>query len=1775
MYHSTVKFPQLKLYCLLAFLIFIKHAFSQEYVKLTDRSTSLSAGSTVKIPDDFTQMGNLVKVHSGSLNIQLDVNKTKDTYVFGSSSDNFSFEYKVVFELEALDAGGNIINGVFDKKTYTLVINNEQPLKVFTKDLSKYADQTTGLLKISQIRIVSWQATLVKGNSAISNSIQASIWTEVMYAHDIRPNFGSTDEANFISVSQILPVQIAGKNAIFQWDNPYPFTLYQLQILRLYNTDNSYKAEDHILADIDWDKAINMDVPISDVFDNSTSQLQLITNNKLELTLGQGTGFYAWRIRPIGNYYSGGFANSLNWGRWNYTSEGTLEIDKSSLPNSIFFFSDPEEAKNSIYSRIFTEDNKIKEVTTYANGLNEVEQTKTYLPSNNVTITAQSVTDYSGRPALNTLPIPSQGKSNTYTQQFLTSDNQVYTAKNFDGDNKTQPDLADENREMKYYKENPDVRVPDAQGVPFTQTTYYDDPLNRVKQEAGPGQMHMIKQDGKNVRYYYGVPSKTELIRLFGNQAPDEKTVSKMVKVDPNNIASVTYTTSDGKVLATCLSFYEKDNMELEPITPDPPTDINITDDVKGSMKMDWGFISSKRIILTQTTDLVINYNVKKIILEANCAKLSLNCDYTLDIIVHDVENNTIPYSFTNLKLVSQGDYWGIGDEKKITGLKPGTYIIEKRLKTGLASVDKNEIAQKLNGQIEPLIKLIGDWLDKVKCKKQVDEFQTKLKGLSDALLNQSLESFLADLAESSGEQTPEYMTTFINSVYKMPLPDNNTKYYKECYFLKLFKRNTDNKYYPITQPYSAADRADLVNIISTCCTVTLKVKWIRKFDLNQKPVLADSNSDGDLDVVNVIDADDNGTSFEFIPDFEGYAMGYFDDCPELRYDPKNPDKKSFYDYMEGWGKPGDNVPKGTFNLMVYHMLTDDYYKQTVNTVIEAAKHDGKVVVPPQEDYVDDCGIKTGEKGGNGIYTIKNLFECWQNQLTKLRSLNGCDNFVMEEGNGPIVASNTADKEKPGVTDDTFGDVIKWWMPWWTRNKIRRRINSAKNFQVDPAKKVTNPHIVKDFLDCAGYQFAKILTPYSPNPLASDQFTNTAIYKYQADAGNSDMPFKYKLNNNSVSATSYFNTNKTNTTYQKGFDYFYIPLSNWGPPEYGEDNKPRTNEDGSIRYILPNIKNPIYAFKYYEYPKEGHKDYQELEFKNNYDDPNDCYFIEDGYVKQGTNSEGIKDGIAKGPCCMTMNGLTPDYGFCYPDQSYPNLNTIYDANDIRFGHDNLTDTKWKWIVNDFTGEGRVKATYDHYYWSSGQRYNFYNQINNFLVDVDESTDGDTKDIDRSCEALEMPRSKWYKNTDERGNTYLATEEEVDGTSKEFKPATLDNNPNRPVSFVEIQLVNEINECLTSCEKRRDEFRNKINETLAKNCYDVGGCKGGGVGTPYEHVVPQDDVEKMVDAMVANCQNQCKVLNTFACWNRNSRDIQTERTIYGPTETLARLITGIGGFPPDPSFYDCKKKLNPNNDVEANYDTKYIYGNLNSDPKPEIIKYKIVDDPSTPRASRITTDMYSWYQYTMLQQAKEWDFEVNLPSKCPSLVIEAENADEKSGAVMTTRGIEKFSVGSYIKFNNVDFGNGTQSITLKLAVANANQGRTIRMVIDNGSGPQEIATFTTAGTGSSASYVITTPVNLSSHIHGIYALYLYGVGKSGDKQGDEICSIDYIQLNKAEGEGLYFDSREYTGCDDPKNAGTYLPKDKYETETNTPLDGNAPAIGSPVVSPAITIKVSVP
>ena len=182
---------------------------------------------------------------------------------------------------------------------------------------------------------------------------------------------------------------------------------------------NASGVEKKIKTKIEWNKALTIEVGNPE------------TN--LTIPIVEGRGYYVWRVRPIGNYYDGGIADSRNWGRWSnevnniYLEGSTLDINNGVVPNNdyIFFYNQFDDTLNWIYSRTFSEGDpmspkfRMSEKMTYANGLQQIKQTQTHISSVQDVIANQTVYDYSGRPAITTLAAPLAADSFTYKPGFI------------------------------------------------------------------------------------------------------------------------------------------------------------------------------------------------------------------------------------------------------------------------------------------------------------------------------------------------------------------------------------------------------------------------------------------------------------------------------------------------------------------------------------------------------------------------------------------------------------------------------------------------------------------------------------------------------------------------------------------------------------------------------------------------------------------------------------------------------------------------------------------------------------------------------------------------------------------------------------------------------------------------------------------------------------------------------------------------------------------------------------------------------------------------------------------------------------------------------------------------------------------------------------------------------------------------------------------------------------------------------------------------------------
>jgi hypothetical protein len=1430
-----------------------------------------------------------------------------DDYIYGPASSTpnapLDFKFKVTFSLTPLN-GTNVVAGVLEQSNYELVIENNRPEAVFVKNFAQFNDIASNTVggsdfsfqrfRIDNVKIVplisaatapSTQASML---AKIANSIRFEISYDINYGIDV------TSISTQPVISSLSAVKQAAKQIVFNWDNAgAEFPNYEFELLRLYNiAEATSTSETHITTNIDWSKALRLETQSSET--------------SMQLTIGEGTGFYVWRVRPIGTFFDGGIANSLNYSEagWSVSpgnvSNTAIEFAEAGIiyggtaPQAFFYYEDVAEDKNWIYSRKFSEGNKMSENLVYATPLQQVRQSQSYRVSQNTTLVTQTLQDFSGRATLSTVNVPVDGPLGDYKEKLVQKDGttELYTAKDFDdATNANKPSKVNQNgTPFSYYSnQNSDLSIPDAEGYPFQRTTFYNDGSQRVKEQSGVGKTHMIGDGsasnggGKTTRTFYGTPSKTELISLFGDEAPDHEAVLKTITVDPNNTASVSYTSKEGKVIATGLSFNDGEGSILDPLTGQPlPGDMQtVKDAITKNLSSEKGFVSSKRIALMQQTSLKIDYRVRCQELEDNCLDLALDCKYKVRIVIHNVDNpsatqilpevdfggTTIPCTPDAQNQEYKSYSWGT-----IT-LQPGTYVIEKIMATGDPAI-LVEGKTKAEKQIMPLVNRITTWLEDVDCEEELEAFYANLR------------SFATKVNAAATDPAAACNSACV--VQEFGLGDFEIT---DKHLITLRSRNSK----PVE-----------LEINSPCCNIVVNVEYFPPFRCPASYDQVDVNHNNVYDVnLNYLTKPEDT---EYFPDLEGYGLSLLNDCIGTN----GFTQAIFYSkYMIGWDQKGD------FNKMVYHMLTDKY-------VSVGADHlNGTNPDPPAAPQVNDCGIATTDTGitcdppgSNNCtqYTCAQVAECWSQQIGLLRN-NLCGGAEYET-EMPTNVSNRSDEEAgetPGSGqkhDNHFNDSFKdVKLKKRKRKKLKKKIAKAmRELSASPAAQQVAYQgvLVKDFLDCTGYKFAKILTKDDPYPLIQDRRTGVTyavpfvnVKRQVVNPPNKKIPYCPPL---------------VGTTTTKWHDKIVVPAVSGVPAK-------------TLKDYYPNIKDPYYAFKYFEYPETARN--PEVEASTCFADPNDCYQTDAaGNVK-------LSNGVPlKIPCCFmkNANGTYSETPLCQIDNAFTGSNGNYASNSS-----NPTNFDKKYYVKDFCDRGQLRCEYTKEGWSSGQRYTFYNMINqSFPQTVEEEGEGDPAEV---CEDFtSTPTGIYNEDTNPLGLTPDEIEKwkqwnDISGSIGTFP------------TVVQFEMLSMTKNCEGRCDERKDEFKSRLQTAFVKNGYVIGGCKV----SSNDNVVPVEDIDLLVAQIVAQCKVQCPV-TTYKCAQTNCRELDTPTTQVGFSDSYVDVEYGVGGC--GTAQYPCPANAPGCNDTQC--------------------------DPSTGNCGNAA--VLSRCQQKKWKQVMEWDFEIDMPSQ---------------------------------------------------------------------------------------------------------------------------------------------------------------------------------------------------
>ncbi len=549
----------------------------------------------------------------------------------------------------------------------------------------------------------------------VNNKIAADVYYTEEFDYDV----------TVMGQIPVNPITVTGDNLVkFSWRdvNCIPAPNYQFQLLRLYNTRYVTALDErNITTAIDWSKALTVE---------TGSSLQ-----ELSLTIAEGEGYYAWRVRPIGNTYEGGIANSRNWGQWSnsLTQNTTPSISTGTSPYLFYFsynmydFYNPatngpgytatpthDGTRNWIFSRAFMEGDALSlgqvnmgESISYANKLQMKKQSQGRIMSENKTILSQTIYDYSGRAALNMMATPINRKTLGYVPAYIKNNSGLpYSAVDFDYSlnfvpsgyalNYRTPSPVDSvlsvnglNSPSNYYSSiNPiEDNVPTAAGYPYSRTLFSKDGTNTPLETSMPGKDHQINNTTvkHTTRAMHSGVADIELIRVFGDEAPDENSAYKTISIDANNTASVNYISKEGKTIATCLS--SPSTSALLPINSASVAGFPVVSNINSNNSSygPYAYRSFKTLALTEQTNVTLNYSLTTNTYSV-CANFCATCDYKITLKVSDNSGETAPLTFTSIvqpTLPFSSNCSAVSVSTNTTILLPaGAYTIERIIET-------------------------------------------------------------------------------------------------------------------------------------------------------------------------------------------------------------------------------------------------------------------------------------------------------------------------------------------------------------------------------------------------------------------------------------------------------------------------------------------------------------------------------------------------------------------------------------------------------------------------------------------------------------------------------------------------------------------------------------------------------------------------------------------------------------------------------------------------------------------------------------------------------------------------------------------------------------------------------------------------------------------------------------------------------------------------------------------------------------------------------------
>ncbi|NQY08090.1 MAG: hypothetical protein HRT71_01065 [Flavobacteriales bacterium] len=441
---------------------------------------------------------------------------------------------------------------------------------------------------------------------------------------------------------------------------------------------------------------------------------------------------------------------------------------------------------NYIYNVDYAEDGKKTELVSYFDGILKKVQTVGKINSVENPIVFETFYDHQGRPAIQTLPVPSEGFNLGFYPNFnLNLMGMAYDRDNFDldpGDCSIAAEAMSTNSgSSKYYSVNNSDKagaqafVPDASGYPFSHIEYEPDNTGRVRKKGSPGPNHQLSSTASNsheMKYFYGKPSQENLNKIFGQEVGVASHYKKDLVIDANGQGKVAYMDMEGRIIATSLAGNTPFGMAAIPSNlQGTPDDMKISViDKQGVGNNTRSLTSTFHHLVTTAGEHNFNYKLEGATfndMDALPVNVCLECIYDIEIDVQD-ECGDRP-AFTNspgfgslpikVTLGTLDDLCLTTDEDFSVNFKldfnVGKYVISRKLSINREARDQRVVTytSSLNTTLITLEEMIENQvasLDFSECE-ELDCRETCLIDLGDDVTPEGLASCVLDCELTGG----------------------------------------------------------------------------------------------------------------------------------------------------------------------------------------------------------------------------------------------------------------------------------------------------------------------------------------------------------------------------------------------------------------------------------------------------------------------------------------------------------------------------------------------------------------------------------------------------------------------------------------------------------------------------------------------------------------------------------------------------------------------------------------------------------------------------------------------------------------------------------------------------------------------------------------------------------------------------------------------------------------------------------------------------------------